>query len=71
MTKRSQMKFVHEGNFAAEMDVELIDTDDGWAPYLSLEDAYRLDELRRALRQGNIEQASKFARVFELVPVMA
>ena len=43
MTKRRrQLKLIHEGQYAAEVEVELIyDDDDGWSPYLSLEDAYK------------------------------
>jgi hypothetical protein len=28
---------VDEGEYAAEVEVELIETDEGWSPYLSLE----------------------------------
>lgn len=53
----------------AEVDVELIDADTGWAPYLSLDDAYRLDDVREALRRGDLKSASNLARVFALTPV--
>lgn len=69
MTKKQVTKLVHEGNYAAEVDVELIITDDEWSPYLSLEDAYKLDDVRQALRQGNLDIAAKLARVFTLTPV--
>jgi hypothetical protein len=46
------------------VDVELIEGDNGWAPYLSLDDARKLDEVREALRRGDIEAASRYARVF-------
>lgn len=69
MTKRRQVKFVHEGEFAAEVPVELLDTGEGWAPYLSLEDAQRLDDVRDALRRGDLQTASKLARVFRLTPI--
>lgn len=39
MRKRRHTKLVHEGQYVAEVDVELIETDEGWSPYLSLEDA--------------------------------
>ena len=45
MRTRRQRKFLHEGDYVAELDVELIETDAGWSPYLSLEDAYRLDDV--------------------------
>ena len=44
MRKKRHTKFVHEGQYVAEVDVELIETEEGWSPYLSLDDAYKLDE---------------------------
>ena len=71
MTKRHHAKIVREGNYAAEVDVEILDTGDGWAPYLSLEDAQKLDDVREALREGDLSRATKLARVFSLTPVTA
>ena len=69
MNKRHHAKLIHEGHYVAEVDVELIETDEGWSPYLSLEDAYRLDDVRDALRRGDIHAATRQARVFSLTPV--
>ena len=69
MNKRRHTKLIREGPYAAEVDVELIEADDGWSPYLSLDDAYKLDEVREALRRGDIQAASRLARVFNLTPV--
>ena len=69
MTKRKNTKIVREGNYLAEIDVELIDSGEGWAPFLSLEDALKLDEVREALRLGDIETAAKKAKVFILKPI--
>ena len=69
MTRRRRTKFIHEGQYAAEVDVELIEAQDGWAPYLSLEDAQKLDEVRTALRRGDLQRASQMARIFKLTPV--
>jgi hypothetical protein len=69
MKKKSQTKFVHEGEYAAEVAVELIETEDGWSPYLSVADAQKLDEVREALRRGDLKSAAKHARVFRLTPV--
>ena len=69
MTYRRRTKFIHEGQYAAEVDVELIESQEGWAPYLSLEDAQKLDEVRAALRQGDLQRASAMARIFKLTPV--
>jgi hypothetical protein len=69
MNKRHQARLVHEGQYVAEVDVELIETEQAWSPYLSLDDAYRLDDVRDALRGGDIRKASRLARVFSLTPV--
>jgi hypothetical protein len=64
-----KIKLIHEGRYAAEVPVELIEDDTGWSPYLSAEDATKLDTVRDALRRGDIAIAVKYGRVFELVPV--
>lgn len=69
MKRRRRTKLVHEGKYVAEVDVELIETDEGWSPYLSLEDAYKLDDVRDALRRGDVEAATRLARVFKMTPV--
>ena len=69
MTKRKQTKLVQEGQYVAEVDIELIYADEGWSPYLSLDDALKLDDVRQALRQGNIPAAAQLARIFKLTPV--
>jgi hypothetical protein len=60
---------VHEGDYAAEVDVELIYEDEGWSPYLSMEEARKLDDVREALRQGDVKSAARVARVYTLTPV--
>ena len=57
MKKKHSMKLVHEGQYIAEVDIDLIEEDTGWSPYLSLEDAQKLDEVRQALRRGDITSA--------------
>lgn len=32
-------RLVHESNYVAEVPVELLETESGWSPYLSLEKA--------------------------------
>ena len=69
MRKRSRKKFVHEGQYVAEVDVELLETGDEWSPYLSLEDAYKLDDVREALRRGDVKAAAQNGKVYTLTPV--
>jgi hypothetical protein len=71
MTKKSRTKLVHEGSYVAEVDVELIDEPNGWSPYLSLDDARRLDEVRAALKRGDLKSAARESRVYSLTPVSA
>lgn len=69
MTKASK-KLVREGDFVAEVDVHLLEAEGGWTPYLSLDDAYKLDDVREALRAGDLKRASRLAsRVYRLTPV--
>ncbi len=71
MSTKPVTKLIREGNYVAEVDVELIINEDEWSPYLSLEDAYKLDDVRQALRRGDLDLATKLARVYTLTPVAA
>jgi hypothetical protein len=62
-------KLIHEGRYAAEVQVESIEDEGGWSPYLSLDDAIKLDAVRDALRHGDVTAAAKYGRIFELVPI--
>ena len=71
MNAKRFTKLVHEGEYVAEVDVEFIYTDEGWSPYLSLDDAYKLDDVRDALRRGDVKSASRLAKVYTLTPISA
>jgi len=71
MSTKRRVKFVHEGQYAAVVEVNWIEADSGWPPYLSLEDAEKLDELREALRKGDLKRASQLGRVYQLTPLSA
>lgn len=71
MNKRRHTKLVREGPYAAEVEVELIEAEGGWAPYLAPADAGRLDDLREALRRGDLAAASRLGRIFRLTPLSA
>jgi len=47
MNVRRHTKLVHEGQYLAEVEVSLIETEEGWSPSLSLDDAWKLDEVRK------------------------
>lgn len=64
-------KHIYEGRYVAEVEVELIEDQTGWSPYLAVEDARKLDDVRAALRDGDLKTATEKARVYELRPVVA
>ena len=50
----------------------MVKGDGGWTPYISVDDAYKLDDVRDALRAGDVKLASQLAsRVYRLTPVEA
>ena len=69
MSTHKKIKYVHEGKYAAEVEVELIEDETGWSPYLSKKDAYLLDDVRSALKRGDVVAAAKLAKLFTLTPV--
>ena len=75
MIARLTNRLVREGEWVAEVRVRLIedvDNQEGWSPYVSLEDACKLDDVREALREGDMELASRLAEnVYRLTPVVA
>lgn len=69
--KQKTVELVHEGKYAAEVPVELIEEEGGWSPYFSFEDAQKLEAVRLALRAGDVAAAAKYGRVYELTPIAA
>ena len=69
MEYRKRTKYVHEGRYVAEVEVTLIEDYTSWAPYLSVEDAYRLDDVKDALRSGDLKSAARHGRVYEMRPI--
>jgi hypothetical protein len=69
MTKKHHTKFIHEGQYAAAVEVDWIESETGWSPCLSVEDAQKLDEVREALKTGDLKKAAHLARVYQLTPL--
>lgn len=68
MSRRST-QMIHEGDYVAEVTIELIEDETGWSPHVSEDDVLKLDRVRLALRRGDIAAASREAKVFALTPV--
>ena len=69
MSSECRTKFVHEGKYAVAVEVQRIEVDTAWSPCLSLEDAQKQDEVREALRKGDLKRAGKLGRVYQLTPL--
>jgi hypothetical protein len=69
---RKVARMVREGDLVAEVGVGCVDEAGGrWSPYLSLDDANRLDEVREALRKGDVVTLAKYGRAFRMHAVSA
>jgi hypothetical protein len=69
--KRKTVELVREGKYAVDVPVDLIVEEGGWSPYFSLEDAKKLESARLALQKGDLVEAAKYGRLFELLPIPA
>ena len=69
MNVREKTKYVHVGHYVAEVEVDLIESEHEWAPYLSVEDATRLDHVREALQKEDLKSASRYGRIYKLQPI--
>ena len=66
---KKKTKYIHSGNYVAEVKVDLITTDDEWSPYLSIEEAKKLDVVREALQEKDLKKASEYGKVYKMKPV--
>ena len=69
MSIRRRTKFVHEGEYVAAVDIEWIESETGWSPYLSIDDAQKLDAVREALQKGDLKRASQLGHIYQLTPI--
>ncbi len=69
MRKKRYSKLVQEGGYVAAVELDLIESEEGWSPYISLDDAYKLDDVRDALRNGDLRRAARNASLYKLTPI--
>ncbi|MEX2443250.1 MAG: hypothetical protein WD492_06585 [Alkalispirochaeta sp.] len=67
--KKIKTKLVHEGQFIAEVPIEVEDIDRPWAPWVTVDEARKLDEVRLALRQNDIEAAGQYGKIYRVTQV--
>lgn len=66
---KTKTKYIHSGNYVTEVEVILITTEDEWSPYLSQEEAKKLDNVREALNNNDFKKASEYGKVYKMEPV--
>jgi predicted transcriptional regulator len=66
---RKRTQLIHEGRYAAEIEITLVDDETSWSPIVTKEDVAKTDRVRLALRRGDVKAAAKEAKVFALLPV--
>lgn len=72
LSSKLTKRLVRAGDLVAEVDVHVLEGEAGWPPYLSLDDAYKLDDVRDALRAGDLKRASELAaHIYRLTPLEA
>ena len=59
MTTRKRTKLVHEGRYVAEVQVDIEYDETGGSPYLSADNAYKVDDVREALRRGGLASSDR------------
>lgn len=70
MTKKQATKLIHFGDYMAEVNVELVYMEDEWSPYVSVNDAMKLDDVREALQREDFVTAARLSRVYRLSPLV-
>ena len=66
---QSRKFMIHEGRYAAQVEVGYEEGDTPWGRTMVAEDVFKTDRVRLALRRGDVKAAAKEAKVFELLPL--
>jgi hypothetical protein len=64
---RKTIKHIHEGRYAADVEITLQYNATGWDPTIGPADIEKLDRVTRALKRGDVSAAAKDSRVYELL----
>lgn len=67
--KQSKLKLIHEGHYLAKVYIEAEQTEAPWGPYVTPEEAGKIDALRLALRRNDIATAARYGTVYRLTQV--
>jgi len=69
MGKFTKTKRIYVGDVMAEIDVVMIDEPHAWGPHIDPSELDRIDELRQALKSGDLKVASTEAKLYSVKPL--
>ena len=69
MTEKA-IQYFRVGKYAAEVEIDDIFDDTAWSPYVSCDDALKLDRVRTALETNEVASAAREAKVLELTEIV-
>jgi hypothetical protein len=69
MGTSTKTKRIYVGDVMAEIDVVMSDEPDAWGPHIDPSELDRIDQLRRALKAGDLKAASEEARLYSIKPL--
>ena len=62
-------QYFRVGKYTAEVEIDEIFDDTTWSPFISWDDALKLDRVRTALEKQDVEAAAREAKVFALTEI--
>lgn len=69
METSTKTKRIYVGDVMAEIDVAMSDEPEAWGPHIDPSELDRIDQLRRALKSGDLKAASEPARLYSVKPL--
>lgn len=65
----TKTKRIYVGDVMAEIEVEMADEPEAWGPHIDPSELDRIDELRRALKTGDLKAASRLGKLYSVKPL--
>ena len=65
----TKTKRIYVGDVMTEIDVVMSDEPSAWGPHIDPSELDRIDQVRRALKSGNLKAASKQAKLYSIKPL--
>jgi len=69
MHKRKGVHLLRSGDYLAEVEVEFREYNESWSPTITLDDARKIERVRKALEAGRMNEVLAEAQLYRLTPV--